>query len=221
MNSVTAQSGRSGVAHGVALILGSVGLLVTMVFHPVAGSVETLVRVAAVARGTHSLALASILLMFLGFLGLYHRLKADPLFAAAALVTLAFGYVAGMCAAILNGLVGPAFAERYAGDPGARATLVAVLHYNHLLNTAFALIFMVASASAVVFWSVAIFNTRELPRWAGWLGCVLGGIGLVSLLGGLLGTSVHQFGLFILGMSAWTIVVGVLLCRAPSAVRSA
>jgi hypothetical protein len=208
---------RRDVASGIALILGSAGLLVTMAFHPVAGSVEGLVRVAAAARGTHHLAVASIPVIFLGYLGLYNRLKADAVFAPAALVTFAFGSMGGTCAAILNGLVAPTFAERYAGDPAARATLEAILHHDHLLGSAFAKILMIASAAAIVLWSVAILGTRELPAWLAWLGCVLGGLELVGVFGGFMLTSVHHFGLFVLGMSAWNIVVGVFLCRRPAA----
>src|SRR5436853_3927148 len=146
---------KRDTASGLTLILGSICLLVTMALHPTGGSVERIVRLAGIARGTHSLALASIPLMFLGFLGLYHRLKAAEILAPAALVTLAFGYIAAMCAAVLNGLAAPAYAERYASDPTAQDTLRAVLTYNGYVNAGFAKVFMVAMAAAMILWSLA------------------------------------------------------------------
>ncbi|HEY3174258.1 MAG TPA: hypothetical protein VGK94_00705 [Candidatus Polarisedimenticolia bacterium] len=208
-------------ASGFALLLGSLCFIVTMVFHPSSGSVERLVREAPVSVWTHSLALASIPVTFLGLLGVHHRLKAAHMLSTAALVAYGFGSVAAMCAAVLNGLAAPAFATRFASEPATRDMVRAILTYNSLLNTGFAKVFMVAAAAALVLWSIAILRTRALAPWAGWVGGLVGGAGLVSVLGGFLGTSVHEFGLFILGLSAWTVSVGVLLCQSPAQGKAA
>jgi len=202
-------------AAGLALIAGSAGLLVTMGLHPTGGSIEKLVQIARVGRIAHSIAIASIPLMLLGGLGLSARLRADGVIASAAVVVFAIGCIGGMAAAVINGLVAPTYAEWIVADAASRTTHVAILHYGHILGAAFAMIFMVAIAIATGLWSIAILRTCALSRWAGWIGLALSATGLVAVLGGFLGLSVHDFGLFVLGLTAWTIVVGALMCRPP------
>ncbi len=208
---------KRDTANGFALIIGSACSLITMALHPTSGSIEGLVREAAVRIGTHALGLASIPLLFFGFLGLNQRLKADTVWAPAALVTYGFGSVAAMCAAVLNGLAAPAFAVRMAPDPAMHDTARAVLAYSFQLNAGFAKVFMVAVAAALVLWSISIMRTRALPSWAAWVGGLLGAAGLVAVLGGFLGTGVHEFGLFVLCFAAWTVSIGVVLSQPSTA----
>ena len=78
----------------VAIILGAVAFVVTMALHPTGGDLDYILKIAPVVVGTHSLALASLALVVLGFLGLTVRLSEDVL-ATAGMVTFAFGAVAG------------------------------------------------------------------------------------------------------------------------------
>ena len=202
---------------GLALILGSVCLLVTMAFHPAAGGVEGLVRESTTRIWTHSLGLAAIPVLLYGFVGLFRRLEADEFSAPAAFVVQSFGYAAGMCAAVLNGLAAPAFAARVAAraatDPAAQDTARTVLAYSFLLNASFAKVMMAALAAAMALWSLAILRTRAFGPGVAWLGIVLGAAGLVGVLGGFMGASIHEFAMFVFGMSIWTVWVGALLCR--------
>lgn len=200
-------------AAGLTLIVGTVGLLVTMGLHPTGGSIEHMAHVARFARIAHSLAIASLPLMLLGGLGLTVRLKADPVLAPAAFVVFAIGCLGGMLAAVVNGLVAPTYAEWVVGEVKNRTTDSAILHYGHALGAAFANIYMIATAVATLLWSAAILRSPAMPSWAGWLGMVLGALALVAVLGGFLGLSVHEFSIFVLGISVWTIVVGALMCR--------
>ena len=203
-------------AAGFALLVGSIGFLITMGFHPTSGSLEGLVREAAVRVGTHSLGIASAVLSFCGFVGLYQRVRAEPVFAPAALIVHGFASVAAICAAVVNGLAAPAYAARMIGEPALHETARAVLSYSLLLNAGFARVFMVGVAMALLLWAVAIRRTRALPDWLAWLGAVLGIAGLAAVLGGFLGVGVREFGLFVLGYAAWTIAVGSILLRSPA-----
>src|SRR5262249_50686249 len=58
-------------ASGLALLFSSVGLLVVIAFHPTSGNFSVARNIAV-----HSLALATIPVMFLGALGIYRRLAA-------------------------------------------------------------------------------------------------------------------------------------------------
>lgn len=202
-------------ASGFALLFGSVGFLITMALHPTSGSLEGLVRERAVGVASHVLGLAMIPVLFFGFLGVTQRLQAAAVLAPAALVTYGFGSVAAMCAAVLNGLAAPAFATRMASEAALHETARVVLAYSLQLNAAFAKVFMVAVCAALLMWALAVVRTRGLPAWVGGLAGILGGVGLIAVVGGYLGTGVHEFGLFVMGFAAWTISLGVLLLRAP------
>lgn len=209
-------------ASGTALVLGSLAGIVTMTFHPSPSGMEEIVRLMAVVTFTHGLALASVPLNLFGFLGLTRRLAAAPVLAAGALVSFAFGSAAVLSAAALNGFALPALAERYAGAEGATLEAVRVVFfYNHALNAAFARIFMAATAVAVLGWSLALLRTRALARWIGVVGVVASLVGLGTLFGGVLGVDVHDFGLFVFGYAAWSILAGVTLWRPAAAAAGA
>lgn len=200
----------------IALIVGSIAWIVTMVLHPTGGSFEKIVRISSIIIGTHSLAIATIPLVLFGFWGLTARLGTDRGLPVAALVTYAFGSVAAMCAAVINGLTLPAFAKQFAeADPASRDLAHMVVDYGSTMNAGFARVFMAATAVAVLLWSISILTTRALPRWIGALGVAAGLTGLFLVLSGTLSVHVHDFGLFVFGYAAWTILVGVLLWRRP------
>lgn len=207
-------------ASGFALIFGSVGFLLTMALHPTAGSVEGLVRGSAVTIGSHSLGLAMIPVLFFGMVGVTERLQGAPVWAPTALVTFGFGSVAAMCAGVLNGLVAPGFAARVISQTALHDTARVVLTYGFQANAAFAKVFMVAVSAALVMWARAVVQTDALPRSIGVLAGVLGGVGLVAIFGGYLGTGVHEFGLFVLCLVAWTVSVGVILLRTSQRART-
>jgi hypothetical protein len=206
---------RRDTLSGIALIVGAALFLLTMALHPTSGSLEGLVREGRIRVLSHSLGLASIPISLFGFMGLTRRLgSGGEVWPVGALLLYGFGAVAALSAAVLNGLAAPAFAAYVAGSPEAQDTARTVLRYAFLLNSSFAKVFMAATAAALVLWSVAIIRTRAFPSWTGWLGVVFGVAGLLAVLGGFLGTSVHEFALFVLGFTVWTIAIGVLLTQA-------
>jgi len=211
--------------YGAALIVGSVGMVVTMVFHPTGH--DLLAQADQVARrnemitvATHSLALVSLPISLFGFLGLSRRLGSDSPLVSAALIAYAFGGVAVMCAAVINGLVAPILTRQMlTADESTRQVLGTVLMNNGLLNQAFAKVFIVASSFAVIFWSVCILKGGRFAQSIGIIGCVVGLVSLAGLFSGHLRLDVHGFGLLIFGQSVWSILVGVLLIRSGDLLR--
>lgn len=199
---------------GLALIIGSICMVVTMAFHPSGGTVEKLIQFASLTRYTHALALLSLPVSLLGFVVLARRVGPAGPVATAALVLIGFSFIAAMSAAVINGFAVPAMVEHTGAKPESRDMLVAVLRYNHFLNAAFAQVHMVAAAAAMLLWSLAILKSGGLPAWAGWLALLFGVLELAGVFAGVMNTSVHGFGLFVLSFSIWTIIVGALLCRA-------
>src|SRR5437588_3899777 len=96
---------------GIALIVGSLGGMLTMHIHPSgAVSITTSAQLAQSATASaiaHSLALLSVLLLFLAGCGLAKRLGAPDRISFAALVTYGFACVAVMIAAAVSGFIIP------------------------------------------------------------------------------------------------------------------
>jgi urea transporter len=213
--------------YGIALIAGSLGGVVTMIFHPsgadLIGPAEHVIRhnemMTVVA---HSLALVSIPLSLFGYVYLSYRLGWGRAATIAALVAYGFASVAAMGAAVASGFVAPAITRRMpAADESARQVLQTVFHYNGYLNQGFAKVFVVASSVAVILWSITLLKSSGFARIIGVIGCVVGIVSLAAFFGGHLRLNVHGFGLFIFAQSAWAILVGALLCRPEDAARAA
>jgi hypothetical protein len=209
---------RSSI-YGVALIAGSLGGVVTMIFHPTGH--DLLAQADQIARrnetitvASHSLALVSIPVLLFGFSGLSRRLGWNRPPTAAAFIAYAFGAAAAMCATVINGLAGPVLTRQIlSADEPARQVLNAVLLNNTMLNQAFSKVFAAASSTGIALWSVSILKSGSFPRSVGIIGCVVGAVGLVGLLTGYLRMNVHGFGLLVFAESVWTIMVGLFLCR--------
>lgn len=204
--------------YGLALIAGSLGMVVTMLFHPTGRDLlgqpdEAARRFEMITVLTHSLALASTPILVFGFLGLTRRLS-DHALAWAAFVVYSFGAVAVLCAATLNGLVAPTLTRDILTDDGAsRETLHLILDYNLLLNQAFAKVFVTASSFALTFWSILILRAGRFAKVVGLLGLVVGVVSLAALFSGHLRLNLHGFGLLIFAQAIWTFLLGVLMIR--------
>lgn len=207
---------------GWALILGALGGMVTMAFHPSGAEVladgDGAAHVARVAVMTHALALASFPVSFVGAVGLSRHLSKGGILAVAPLAVYALALVAATSAAVGSGLVGSEIVERMATAEGARREAMRALFlYTGLMSRAFTGVFVVASSAAVLLWSSAILVRRALPVWLGVAG---GGIALVTLVAYLSGhvrLDVHGLGILVFAQSAWLIAAGVALIRGDGA----
>jgi len=204
---------------GLALIAGSVGLIITMALHPVGH--DLLVpgqfdRIARLVVAVHTLALVCIPVMFLGAMGLSRRLASPDRLSLCAVVAYGFAGVAAMNAAAVSGFVAPGIARQMAAATSTREAVNAwsmLFTYSGTLNQAFAMVFVVASSAALVLWSAGILRNGVFSRGVGIYGCVLGPLTVVAVLSGHLRLNVHGFGLVVLGQAIWFVVAGVLLCR--------
>ena len=205
--------------YGIALIVGAVGGVVTMMFHPTSrdlvGPIDQIARRNEIITvATHALALISIPISFFGFLGLSRLLSLDRLLVSAALVFYSFAAVAAMCAAVASGLIAPVITRQMMiGDESTRQSLRLFLWYDSLLNQGFAKVFFVALSLAIIFWSISILRISRFAQTIGIIGCVVALVSLVGFFSGHVRLDVHGFGLFILAQSTWVILLGVFLFR--------
>ncbi|MDH3650444.1 MAG: hypothetical protein OEQ53_12230 [Saprospiraceae bacterium] len=202
-------------ASALAIIIGSVMIVVTMALHPTGGSLEYVASIAQVGIYVHTLAIASIPLLLLGFLGLTSFLKDAHILSPAAFVIYAFGMVAVMIAAAINGLATPDFILENLEDSDAttQEQMKLILSYQLSLNHALDKIFIMSTCVSSIMWSLAILKSQSLPIWIGITGVVLGLAGTGLFVAGFIGLDVQEFGLFIFGYAGWSILVGIFLWR--------
>lgn len=197
---------------GIALILGSLAMVLTMVLHPTgndlfAGRIMLTIVV-------HTLAIASIPVIVFGFLGFSQKIGFDRSTVSFGFVTYSFGSVAVMCAGVINGLVAPALVRRFLdSDEATQQSIHLLADYGFLLNNAFAKVFVVSASTAMIFWSIAIFKKGALARITAIIGIIVGLFGILGILSGHLRMNVHGFGLLVFAQAAWTVLIGVLMIR--------
>ena len=193
----------------IALIAGSAGMIITMIFHP-GGKIapEQLEQVIRLNIAVHSLALASIPVLLLGAWGLSRRLDGGDRLAWAGLVLFAFASVAVMNAGTLNGLVAPKLMRLIvAATPETRGLWQAMLSYNFQINQAFARVYAVGASLAILVWSMAILRYRTLGLGVGIYGVILGLVTTVAICSGLLTPDRHGFAILIFAQAIWFLLV--------------
>lgn len=202
---------------GLALIVGSAGMLITMAVHP--GGMISPAAVESMARkltAVHSLALLTLPLLLLGALGLSHWLKAPDRLAIAAFVLYALAIVAVMQAAVADGLVAPNVLRRLVeASTDARANWQIVFRYNFEVNQAYARLYAVASSLAVALWSILLLRPATRARGAAIFGFVITAVTILAVASGKLSLDVHGFGAVVLGQAIWFVAVGLRLWDTP------
>ena len=205
-------------AAGITIIVASLLSIGFMLYHPrvhahgmsdfvVAVRQELLVN--GVVHGT--------LIVLMGVLAAGFSVVTTPVdsvWARIALAAYALGAVSGMAAASINGLIVPEFVLHFEGrSETVLEALRPVLSFCHSANQVCSRMWVVASAIALVFWSIALTQRMGVARTVGILGIVLGFALLVALAIGYLPMDIHGVLAFIVTQTIWSIAVGVLLIR--------
>lgn len=201
---------------GGALILGALGGVSTMAFHPSGGEImaagDGAAHLARVALVAHALGIASLPVSLVGAIGLSRRVAMGRPSSILPLAVYATALVAALSATVNSGLVGPKIAQRMMEAQGMRLeALSALFLYAGLAGRAFSAVFIVASSAAVLLWSAEILFRKSFPLWLGVAGAAVSALTLLAYLTGHVRLDVHGFGLLVLAQSAWLIAAGVLL----------
>jgi len=203
---------------GLALILGSVGSIITMGLHPTGHDLQApgqFTPVMHMVVAVHALALICLPIMFFGAWGLSRRLIVPNGISRMALVFYGFATVAVMNAVAISGFMSPYITEQMAKPDAAMHDMWhAMLHYNGQLNQAFAMVYVVAASIAILLWSISMLKSKEFWTSVGIYGCILGPVTTVAVLSGRVTLGVHGFGMIVLGEAIWYVFVGVMLMRA-------
>ncbi len=203
---------------GTLMILGALSGAFALALHPTAHDILNPDTGAAQARLgvlVHSVAIAGLPVLFLGFLAMARRLGPSNL-TTAALVFWGFGGVAVLSAAVASGFVATDLFRRVVAEPGPTGDLYHLLgSYTGMLNQGYARVNVVAAAVAILLWSAAIIRSGRMSVASGWAGAVVGLTVLAGFFSGHLQLDVHGFGLITFLESGWMIWLGVQLWRRP------
>jgi hypothetical protein len=205
---------------GIALIAGSLGGILTMAIHPTGGSsltVEQVEHLMGLSGVAHSIAMVSMLLLFLGACGLSRRTAAADRISFAAIVTYGFACVAVLIATAVSGFIIPSIMKRMARDvPAAASQWQIVIAGIFQINQAFARIFSVAASIAIILWSVSALRNGGFGRGIAIYGCVVAPLIILGIAIGYLQLDVHGMTVVWLGQAIWFIAVGYQLYSCPA-----
>lgn len=197
---------------GICLLIGCFLMFITMVMHPTGGDMAHLLEIWVLAVASHSIAIASIPFVAVGFSGLQRRLRAADFLSKMGYAILLTGLVAVMIAAALNGLVYPIYVDIYAeASESTIDSLEGVMRYGFAMNRAFDYIFMAAVCGSTLLWSIAIIRTKSFPAWLGYVGLVLSVAALGAWSFGFDFVDLQGLRIFVLGWIVWSVIVGYLL----------
>jgi len=202
---------------GIALFAGAIALLVTMALHPtgqqIAGSFHGMELLNMLV---HTLGIASMPVSLLGGIVLWKRLDGRGRHALIALVFFAAAMAAGLCAGTISGFVAPNIIRRMQTADADAKYWDAVAHLAWWMNQAFARVLVLATWTAILFWSLAIRRTSRLTPWIATYGLVCAPLVLLVVGSGHIQLDVHGFGLVVLLQSVWFLAVGSALYRLPT-----
>src|SRR6185437_16175062 len=196
---------------GLALILGGLGIIVTMAIHPAAGGMLTQAQVVQLARMsaiTHSLGIASAVVLFLGACGLTRHMASDDHVAFTALIVFGLSIVSVSIAAAVSGFIIPNLIRQMAHDISNTPLWQIQINSMFQVNQAFAAIFSVAALLAIGLWSTGMLRRGGFSRTLAIYGCVVAPLLAVPVLSGILPLNVHGMGIVALGMAIWFVGAG-------------
>jgi len=203
---------------GIALIAGAIGGIVTMAIHPTAGGAMTpaqVDRLAIVSGIAHGLAIASVVVLFLGACGLARGIAAADRASFAGIVVFGFACGAVFVAATVSGFIIPSIIKHMAHDaPGNAPMWQIVIEGIFQINQAFARIYSVGASAAVILWSVSVLRNGGLSRGVAWYGLIVSALIIVGIGVGHLRLNVHGMAVVWLGQAIWFIAAGVQMCTA-------
>jgi hypothetical protein len=199
---------------GISLIIFAFLLVVTMVLHPVGGSIGHIINISGIIVVAHSLAIFSLPFGWVGFWGLTRKIGTDNFMSVLGFAMMSLGLVAALLAAATNGLAMPIFLQHYKdAPPETLSAIEPILRYGYAVNHAFDYVYTGAFCVAIGCWSIAIWRTRTLAVWIAWFGLVLA-LGTAAIfVSGVAVNNLHGLRIFVSCIMLWILLIGVVLRR--------
>jgi hypothetical protein len=197
---------------GLSLIIFAFLLVITMVLHPVGGSIGHIINITGIIVVAHSLAIFSLPFGWVGFWGLTRKIGTDNFMSVLGFAMMSLGLVAALLAAATNGLAMPIFLQHYKdAPPEALSAIEPILRYGYAVNHAFDYVYTGAFCVAIGCWSIAIWRTRTLAVWIAWFGMILA-LGTAAIfISGVAVNNLHGLRIFVSCIMFWILLIGVVL----------
>ncbi|MBW1296979.1 hypothetical protein [Aquimarina litoralis] len=199
---------------GIAMILGALLIIATMVLHPSGGTIEHIIKISKTIRSAHALAIFSLPILLFGFYGLTIALLDKWKLSILGFIVITFGLIAAMFAALFNGLALPYFLNKYADTLEQNIeTLNMIKNYGFAINIPLDYVFIVACCFSILLYSIVIILEKKYPRWISYLGIF---ITILSIVGGLTDfvfTNLVGFRIFTFSIAGWVLSSGILLVK--------
>lgn len=197
-----------------------------MAVHPTAGTVALtpaiVDRLALVSGAAHSLALVSVLILFLGACGLTRTLASSDRLSLAAIVTYAFSCVAILISAAVSGFILPGIMRHMVADvPSGVRQWQIVIAGIFQINQGFARIYSIGASAAIILWSVSSLRNGGVARSLAVYGCIISVLTTVAVGSGYLRLDVHGMGAVVLGQAIWFVIAGTQLLSDSAKVLAA
>ncbi|MEM7110181.1 MAG: hypothetical protein AAF519_18280 [Bacteroidota bacterium] len=202
---------------GISLLAGSLLVIVTMILHPSGGSLQRIVDISDILTIAHALAIVSLPFVLFGFYGLSRKLNDKYQIARLALMIMGFGLIAGMLAALFNGLALPYFLSQYEGTLDQKiAVLEPITNFSFSVNKALDYVFIGASCISIFLYSGLIVSENKLPKWIGYFGISILLSSAFGLVTGFAFVSLTGFRIFTFILAGWILLCGVSLVRSKN-----
>jgi hypothetical protein len=208
-----------GRAAGIAIAFCALVTIFAIAHHPTvsarapAEALTEMVKLAGADRLVHGTLIAIMGVLLYGFAIFSIRRGLHRQTSMAALIAFAAGIAAVVGAALIDGFLTPAIAERYAGAAtDAIKTVVPVLVAGALMIQILTKFGFVAMSIAAAFWSADLVATPGVVRATGIIGFLSGvvAIGVLVFAGHL---NPHSLSAIALVQAIWYLAVAVLLFR--------
>lgn len=195
---------------GLLLLIGAFLWIVTIVLHPMGGSVEHLRSIRGLIMGTHIIAILSLPFCAYGFYGTMHYCG-HSLMSQLGFIFSLFSLVAAMGAAGINGLALPLFIDGL--NEASNENISPIMQYSMALNHMFDYIFMGGLIIAVFLWSISIVRNRDTNKWLGYFGILISTLFIVLMIFGFYFLDLPGFRVFVLTFIVWILGLGILMLR--------
>lgn len=207
---------------GFALISCAVLMIITMLSHPHADSLEGLLKLPSIVfkinMFTHSIGILSTPFLLLGCWGLSKYLKSN--IALFAFVILALGIVAIIFAMTLDGFVTTVFINLVKKSTVPISQIDLVITYNSSIIKSFSLIYVFANCIAIILYSIVILLSDNFPKWTGIYGIITSFSAMIAIFNGVDLVDFLGIKIFVFGLVSWTLIIGIILRKLNIAAKT-
>jgi hypothetical protein len=207
---------------GFALISCAVLMIITMLSHPHADSLEGLLKLPSIVfkinMFTHTMGILSTPFLLFGCWGLSKYLKSN--IALFAFVILALGVVAIIFAMTLDGFVTTVFINLVKKSTVPISQIDLIITYNSSIIKSFSLIYVFAICIAIILYSIVILLSANFPKWTGIYGLITSLSAMIAIFNGVDLVDFLGIKIFVFGLVSWTLIIGIILRKLNIAAKT-